>query len=81
MKVEIKQEIKSESLESVDIHIEFNPQLQNEENLAAYVAATVDLVRKYNFVSTKLEEVEDAEEEYREAQDFAHDSAQASRNV
>lgn len=59
MKIDIETEIKTEILETVDIHIEFNPQIENEENMAAFVVTLVDMVKNYKMLQSTLDMLED----------------------
>lgn len=58
MKITIKSKIESTSLETVDIHIEFDPLNPRDEGLAAIVTTISDLVREYEQLS-KLVNVPD----------------------
>lgn len=58
MKIEIKSKIESTSLETVDIHIEFNPMDERDEGLAAVVVTITDLVKEYNRLHQMMNEAD-----------------------
>jgi hypothetical protein len=48
MKVDFKRELKGARQEVVDIHLEWNPQMPDEEGYVALVVSIVDLIQSHD---------------------------------